>query len=186
MRSPLSYLPLNLSVHAVFSGQTSLSSPHFSFTTSMHTTPPQLLWHKARSFQVPNPRALSGPYIALTNFIHSEVLTIFNIYTSNSGPLGQILGVYIQMIIGHPFRIELCMSEDEWIAFSPKPQAFLILGTEATAQARNPKVISDFSQSSLSTQWITSISWRWSHVSICTYHLLQALQYLLLESSVIS
>lgn len=30
---------------------------------------------------------------------------------------------------------------------------------------RNLEVISDFSQSSLSNQWVTSIFWKWSHVS---------------------
>lgn len=37
------------------------------------------------------------------------------------------------------------MSKDELITFPPEPQTFLILDNEATIQARNLEVISDFS-----------------------------------------
>lgn len=94
---------------------------------------------------------------AIANFIHGEVLAIFNVYTS-----GLNSRLYIQMTTGHPFRmdhyhIKLCMSKDELIIFPPKPKAFPILGNVDIIQARNHK-LSLISQSSLSSQWIPSLT----------------------------
>lgn len=67
--------------------------------------------------------------------------------------------------------LNFALSKDELILFLPKLKAFPILGNDAVIQTRNLKSsLTSLNHSGLLSDYFLDIFWKWSHVSISTYH----------------